>query len=413
MTHAFTRSKTARSACALAALLAFCSQGAWAVMPNSYSGTLLDISGWAALNNQGQVAGTAIDPATGLKRLAITGANGVGVNYVSDASFGATDWYVQGLNDSGVIVGSYLGTANNKAYPETRGFFTDANATGVKALTPAWATQGVSSTVVDVNARGQMVAMDSMSENGTAYLSNDQGQTWNALNLGPKARVTSINDSGQLAGNISGPADRWPIYQAMVTGPNGENPQGLGTLGYNSYSVSWTSRASDINNLGQVTGDSNWSGNDNRRAFFAGANGEGMRDLGYFNAGTLIGGDPTVPAGIEMQGWGLNDLGQVVGRANIRGWTFGAAFVTDVGGTGLYKLSDLLNFELPKGESLVGALAINESGQILASARSPYGSTSTLYLLTPSTLAAIPEASTVAYMALGLMGIATASRRQQ
>jgi hypothetical protein len=411
MKHAFKRLHMARRACSLAAMLALCSQSAWAVMPTSYSGTLLEISGFAVLNNQGQVAGMAIDPATGLKRLAITGANGMGVSYVSDASLGATDWNVQGLNDSGVIVGSYVGPAADKnGALTTRGFFTGANATGVEALTQTWATQGYSSTVVDVNARGQMVAMDSMTENGTAYLSNDHGQTWTALNLGPDARVTSINDAGQLAGNIDGPADRWPIYQAMVTGPNGTNPQGLGTLGYNSFSGSWTSRANDINNLGQVTGDTNWSGNDYRRAFIAEANGQGLTNLGNLNAST-VGVESAWPEAIDMVGLGLNDLGQVVGRANTRQFGLGTAFVTDTGGTGLYDLSKLLNFQLPQYHTLTGALAINESGQILASVQN-FGQKK-LYLLTPSTLAAIPEASTVAYMALGLVGIALASRRKQ
>jgi len=167
MTQAFTRSKTARRACSLAAMLALCSQ-----TPTSYSGTLLDLSGSdglyssAVLNNLGQAAGFALDPITGFKRLAITGANGVGLNYVSDASFGATDWYVQGLNDSGVIVGGYSRpSATTVGALEASGFFTGANANGVNSVRQASPNQGGITSVAGINASGQMVAVEARYQN--------------------------------------------------------------------------------------------------------------------------------------------------------------------------------------------------------------------------------------------------------
>jgi len=414
MTQAFTRSKTARRACSLAAMLALCSQTAWAVMPTSYSGTLLDLSGSdglyssAVLNNLGQAAGFALDPITGFKRLAITGANGVGLNYVSDASFGATDWYVQGLNDSGVIVGGYSRpSATTVGALEASGFFTGANANGVNSVRQASPNQGGITSVAGINASGQMVAVEARYQNSASYLSKDHGQTWTALNLGPDSQVTAINDAGQLAGNIAGPTGRWPVYQAMVTGPNGASPQGLGTLGFYPATVFPSSRVTDINNSGQVTGYSNWSGSDNSRAFFADNNGQGMKNLG-----TISG----IPAdGIDFTGKALNDEGRVVGTAAVRGYgqSNSRAFVTDTGGTGMYDLNTFLSFALPKDVSLNGALAINESGQILAVGGTPWGSSKGLYLLTPSSLAPIPEASTVAYMALGLLGIASTIRRNK
>jgi probable HAF family extracellular repeat protein len=394
MKQASTSSKVALCVCKAAAALTLCSTSAWAALPTSYSGVKLALTSgyFSDLNNLGQVAGVAYDPATGTQKLALTGANGLGLTLVDSSSANGTQWFVQGLSDQGNIVGTLTTVGGASS-----GFFTGTNAQGLTTLNSgAWAN--TTSAVVAISDQGIMVATRSSTPGSlNHHVSKDGGGTWTPLTFSGYANVTAINDAGQMALDLgAGPSS----VQAAITDTNGANPQKLGILGYTSNTIGQNpgSRAVDINATGQVAGSSTWTGEPTQHAFITAPGGSSMTDLG-------------TPKGLQDKGYeyvlatALNDQGQVAGHTGQLG--LGEAFVTDADGQNMRSLNELLNFKPDDGVRFTAALDINNSGQILVQG---YGGV--LYLLTPSTLAPIPEASTVAYMALGLLGIGVAARRK-
>ena len=115
-----------------------------------------------------------------------------------------------------------------------------------------------------------------------------------------------------------------------------------------------------INNLGNVVGYSFPTGNTAHHAFLYDA--MGMHDLGTLG-------------GTNSDAWQINDSGYVTGESQIGGGLY-HAFVYD--GTTMYDLNNLLSNPSP-GLTLSNAWGINNLGQIVAES-----SVGRAYLLTPS-----------------------------
>lgn len=394
MTSVSTHAKAALSTCSLAAAMAVCSTATWAALPASYSGVKLAFaSDLADLNNLGQVAGVAFDRVTGMNQLAITGVNGQGMTVLDNSAANASNWSIQGFSDDGRIVGSHATPSGTSV-----GFYTGANGQGLTTLTGGtWANS--QSAVVAISDQGNMVATNYSTPQAYSHqVSKDKGVTWQPLSFSAYSQVTAINDAGQLAMDTGKGIN---AAQASITDGKGANPRQLGILGYTTNQIGRNpgSRAVDINASGQVVGSSTWTGFPTDHAFITGPNGSGMRDLGT----TKGPNDKSYEYAYAMA---LNDQGQVAGHIGQFG--LGHAFVTDSNGVGMRDLNSLLSFTLGDGNHFSEALDINNSGQILARAQG-----GGLYLLTPSTLAPIPEPSTVAYMTLGLLGLAATIRRNK
>lgn len=190
-----------------------------------------------------------------------------------------------------------------------------------------------------INDRGQVV--------GTSFASNDQdsdtsviwedGTGMRALSTGPHSAALRINDAGEAVGIAENAAGN--AYAFIWDATNGT--RSLGNLG-GDFGV-----ARDINNAGQVVGQSVVSGWSYSSAFIW-STATGMQSLG-------------ISAGLTSQGFAINDVGQVAGSYDVAGGsTAYRAFIWDAT-NGMMALGLL-------GDSSE-AHDINESGQVVGYVR--------------------------------------------
>jgi probable HAF family extracellular repeat protein len=248
-------------------------------------------------------------------------------------------------------------------------------------------------TAFGINDAGQVVGISMPYETGlgTAFITDANGENMRALSTGQVGPYSvtglSINSSGQvLLGSLDASHG---LEQTFITGINGVGATLVGSLIEGGSTFGY-----GINDAGQITGRSAVADPEgffgSAHAFLTDANGLNIHDLG------TLGGNASM-------GYGVNASGQVVGDSTVEGDGATHAFITGAHGAGMVDLNSLVTLE--DGAVLVGALAVNDLGQVLA-----YDQNSRSYLLSPF---AVPEPGTYGLMLLGLCGVAVAVRRQK
>jgi probable HAF family extracellular repeat protein len=330
------------------------------------------------LNNNGAVVG--LKGNNGAQTGFITGANGIGVQYLGNVySFTAG---ALGIDDAGEAAGTNSGTTG-AATP----FISAPNSLTLKplavlpgdtqsyfaAISSDGRIVGLSGNLVNGRPIAQLVLNHTFftGPNGTGV--NEWVKPAGFISVQPNGinKLGQIIADGAIANNQS--TSNYNTH-ALLTGANATGLQDLGTLGGDS------STAAGINDIGQVVGSSQLApGQTAQHAFLTGPNGAPIKDIGH-----LGGGQSTAS--------GVNNLGQVVGSSYPTAQALDpVAFVTGPNGQGMRNLAQ--EAPLAGNAKLRVAVAINDKGQVLAQ-----DTNNQSYLLTP--LPDVPVTScTVTYKA--------------
>lgn len=299
------------------------------------------------------------------------------------------DVFYRNINDAGQLVGN-VGEAPFHA------FITGPNGIGMRDLGTLGDDPARSnSSAFDINNSGQVVGFsdsirDRLQFESHAFITGPDGMGMRSLGTlagnhpAASSSASGVNEAGQVVGGSVGFAS----YHAFITGPGGIDMRDLGTLGGTN------SRASGINEAAQVVGNSD-TAEGASRAFITDTDGTGMRDLGTLggtnssavgisDTGQVAGNSDTAGGashafvtgadGISMRDLGtlggtsseahdISDDGQVVGRS-LTAENVWRAFIAGPNGEGMTDLNSLV--DMPSGEVLLQATAINNAGQVLA-----------------------------------------------
>jgi probable HAF family extracellular repeat protein len=242
------------------------------------------------------------------------------------------------LNDSGAAVGeSRLPDGDGHAFVNTP-------AGAVYDLGTVDGGPGVSSEAYAINDEGQVVGISDNFDGSETHAFFYSDGTMHDLGTfgGTFSQAFAINNIGQVVGNADQPfvPGQRGITDAFLSN-NGGALVDLGTLpGFGPDSTAF-----DINDRGQIAGESESANPIKREAFLYDPD-TGMHDLGTLGVGSYA--------------LGINDQGQVVGYNELQGGS-SAAFL-DTGGV----MTDLNTLLPPNADwVLIRALDINDKGQIL------------------------------------------------
>ena len=315
-----------------------------------------------AINNLGQVAGNSNNADFSTYRAFLTAPNKP-INPATDLIPTAGGTYsainTNGLNDSGQLA-VRVGLADGFRYDPDGSMHDLGNLGGSSASTNIWA----------IDASGQVTGQANIdffdafcSPVGTqpAFRTAPDSAIVAADNLGTllsgcrSAIGTAINSAGQVVGNSSAGNLFNPEQHAMLV--TGNTMQDLGVLG---GAVTFpaaqgkNATAYAINTAGQIVGYSTYNGASSiyaQHAFLTTANGP-MQDLGTLG-------------GSYSYAFGINNPGAIVGSTYTTGDAVQVGYLY-VGGT-MYDLNTLI--PAGSGYSVNTAWAINDSGQIAATAQ--------------------------------------------
>ena len=276
-----------------------------------------------AINNAGQVTGSAADGKGNIFAYLYSGGMMQSLGALSDATISAG----YAINASGQVGGfSYVGTTS-----DTRAILFSGG-----TLTNLGTLGGTGSLGYSINASGHIVGESTLQGDNAAHAYLYTGGALQDLGTlgGTSSAAYGINDSGHIVGfSDTGTG----VQHAFLY--SGGTMQDLGTLG-----GAFNSAAYAINSAGHIAGWASTSGNASHAFLYDGT----MHDLG-----ALTGRDST--------GRALNDLDQIVGEAFLSDNITTHAFLY-TGGT-IYDLNDLIPAN--SGWKLTDASGINDSGWIV------------------------------------------------
>lgn len=308
----------------------------------------------------------------------ITGPNGDGMTNILSEFPGS----VKAVNNSGQVAGATRIGSYYHAY------ITEPDGIG---MTDLGALSGKSSFVRDINDTGQVTG-DSNAKDGYthAYITGPNGIGMTDLGTlgGSNSYSSAINDSGQVVGWSE--TDDGSTH-AFITGPNGAGMTDLGTLD-RDYSSAF-----DINNFGETVGYTGQRidiGYSAMRPFITESNGENLADMGSLTFYTY---------GSFISTMYINDPGQVIINIGaICGTVCADSLLYDDGVvTSISSILDVFDTNLKYGMPQV--VGINNDGQIIGIlANDLYEGRYRSFMLTPTTIAPVPEPTTYAMLLTGL-----------
>jgi len=360
--------------------------------------------------------------------LSVTAAAHAASYTVTDlGTLGGTDSLGWGINASGQVTGYAAMTDDETVDAFLWNPTTPNGANGT--MHDLGSLGGSFSWGIGINAGGQVAGISATTgdaaEHATLWIPTTPRSSSGTLHDlgtlgGTYSQGTGINDSGQVTGYSDETGDstsRAIMWKPTTPGSASGTMHDLGSLG-GSVSFGW-----DINASGQVTGNSDTSGDEATHAFLwkpttpngvtgtmhdlgslggTWSDGGGINDSGQVAGSSLTEGDefdhaflwtPTTPGGTsgtmldlgtlggsDSYGYNLNAGGQVVGSsyvpANVSNYSHAFLYTSGVGMVDLNTLIDPLS-----GWELLDASEINDAGQITG--QGLIGGKYHAYLLTP------------------------------
>jgi probable HAF family extracellular repeat protein len=315
----------------------------------------------SAINDAGQVVGTAGGAAAIYAGGTLTGLAGVGA-----PSAGL------GINNAGDVAGSLGQLYSGSAFSYHAGTVTNIGAALSADYPASFANAINNSSAVGGNA----IPFAGEAERGFIY----QGGSFQNIGTfgGDYSVLEGLNNHNAATGYaaLNGPALMQPTHAFYY---QAGSLQDLGTLGGTS------SEGHGLNDAGDVVGWSQLAGDAAQHAFL-------------YRAGSLL--DLGTLGGFQAEALGINNAGAIVGNSYLADGSTLHAFIYQGG-----KLVDLNGLaSLGGGWQLTDAYDINEAGQILGTAC--LGSSCSAVVLSP-----VPEPATGAMIAAGLAVLAAGRRR--
>lgn len=329
------------------------------------------------INDLGQIVGNAdVLDQYGWASRAFSYQLGVGAVDLG-AGRGST---AQAINDAGLIVGSHGPFLRTTAFS-----YTPSGGLQDIAVSNSFGSQATS-----VNNQGQIgvswISFEALDTKTPAIVVQADGsQRPLSSTGGQSSSIHGINDAGVVVGQVSASTLSPDSSQAFMTNPDGS------TFVWN---MPYGSTAYSINNHGAIVGSVNDQDLVNGSQAFLYMPGQGVQTLAWSHSRALD----------------INNLGWVIGHYQVGEYAYQTGSFLYQPGIGVSDLQSLLAENADWSQ--LSAAAINDLGQIVGSGLYQGHRQAFVMNLTGSHITAVPEASTLVLMALGLIAMASLMHRR-